>query len=135
MSQNVEVVREMVEALNRKDPERFLACLAPDVEFDDREGWPKSRGMYHGRAQVRQWWDGFLDVWERVHAEVEEIEEVTGDGGGRVFLGVHGTFLGSSGTETEARAWYVLWIARGKVSRWQLFWDRGRALRAAGLVE
>lgn len=131
--QNIELVQEMVDALNRRDPDAFLACLTPDVEFDDRDGWPKSRGMYHGRAQVRNWWDAFLAVWEKVHADVEEMAE---GGDGRVFLGVHGTFSGGTdGAATEARAWYVLWVTRGKVSRWKLFWARERALEAAGLLD
>ena len=67
------------------------------------EGWPGIRGVYHGPAGVREWWDAVLDVWESVHAEVEEISEGSDD---RVFLGAYGSFRGgSSGAETEARAW------------------------------
>ena len=140
MSQeNIEVVREMIDAVNRRDPDAFVACLTPGVEWDDREGWPGIRGVYHGRAGVREWWEAFLEVSESVHAEieeVEEIEEITEGNGGRVLLGVLGTFRGeSSGVETEARAWYVFWLVDGKVARGKLFWARDRALEAAGLRE
>jgi hypothetical protein len=68
---------------------------------------------------VQEWWEAFLEVWEGVNGEVQEITEGSG---GRVFLGVFGAFRGgSSGVKTEARAWYVLWLVEGKIARWKLF--------------
>jgi ketosteroid isomerase-like protein len=132
MSQeNVEVGREMVDAVNGRDIDALLALLRPDVEWDDTEGWPGIRVVYRGRAGVQEWWEAFLEVWEGVNGEVQEITEGSG---GRVFLGVFGTFRGgSSGVKTEARAWYVLWLVEGKIARWKLFWARQQALEAAGL--
>lgn len=134
MSQkNIEVVRKMIDAVNRRDPDAFVACLTPDVAWDDSEGWPGIRRVYHGRAGVRKWWEAFMSVGEIVSAEVEEITEGSS---GRVLLGVFGTFRGgSSGVETEARAWYVFWLVDSKVARGKLFWARDRALKAAGLLE
>jgi ketosteroid isomerase-like protein len=134
MSQaNVEIGREMVDAFDRRDLDALLALVRPDVEWDDTEGWPGIRGIYRGRAGVREWWDAALEVWDSVHAEVEEITEGSD---GRVFLGALGTFRGgASGVETEARAWYVLWLVNGKIARWKLFWARDDALTAAGLAE
>ena len=71
-----------------------------------------------------------MSVGNIVSAEVEEITE---GAGGRVFLGVFGTFRGRSGVQTDARAWYVFWLVNGKVARAELFWVRGRALEVAGL--
>jgi ketosteroid isomerase-like protein len=131
--ENVEVVRETVDAVNRRDFDALQALLRADVEWDDMEGWPGIRGVYHGPAGVREWWDAVLEVWESVHAEVKEITE---GNGGRVFLGVSGTALGKgSGAETEGRGWYVLWLVDGKIARWKLFLDRSEALEAAGLSE
>ena len=136
MSQeNVEVIRQMIDAVNRRDPDAFVACLTPSVEWDDRQGWPGIRRLYHGRAGVRQWWEAFMSVGEIVSAEVEELTEGIS---GRVFLGVSGTFRGGSGgvgTEFDARAWYVFWLVNGKVAKGELFWVRNRALEAAGLLE
>jgi ketosteroid isomerase-like protein len=131
--EDVKVVREMVGALNRRDFDGLAVLLRPDVEWDDTEGWPGIRGVYRGTAGVREWWEAFLEVWESVRAEVEEITEGKGS---RVLLGVSGTFRGgSSGAETEARAWYVVWLVDGRISRWKLIWDRSEALEAAGLEE
>ena len=132
MSQeNVEIVRRMLDAVIRRDPDAFVAFMTPSVEWDDREGWPGIRRIYRGRTGVREWWDKFIDVGQIANAEVEEITEASS---GRVLLGVFGTFRGtSSGAEFDARAWYVFWLVDGKVAKGKLFWDRAQALEAAGL--
>lgn len=136
MSQeNIETVRQMLDAVIRRDQDGFVARLTPDVEWDDREGWPGVRASYHGRAGVRKWWDAFMSVGEIASAEVEELVEGSD---GRVLLCVFGRFRGgSSGVQTEfdARAWYVFWLVDGKVAKGKLFWARRQALKAAGLSE
>jgi ketosteroid isomerase-like protein len=128
--QNVEVVREMLDALLRRDRDGFVACMAPDIEWDDREGWPGVRRTYYGRTGVRKWWDAFMGAAEILSAEIEEITEVAS---GIVLLCVFGTFQGELG-EFNARGWYVFRVREGKVARARLFWTRKQALEAAGLV-
>jgi ketosteroid isomerase-like protein len=80
MSQeNVEVVREGVAAMNRRDADAFLACLHPEVVWEESgDVLPGLRGIYRGRAEVREWFEeAFLELWESFHIEVEEITEVT----------------------------------------------------------
>ena len=38
--ENVEIVRRMLDAVIRRDPDAFVAYMTPSVEWDDREGWP-----------------------------------------------------------------------------------------------
>jgi ketosteroid isomerase-like protein len=129
--QNVEVGRALVEAVNRRDLDAFLALVRRDVEWDDSEGWPGIRGVYRGPDGVRDWWERFLEVWENVEVEVEEARDAPD---GRVLLQVTGTFRGeASGVQTEVRAWELLWIVDGQVARRQLSWSRDEALAAAGL--
>ncbi len=131
---NVGVIRGMLDAVARGDRDAFLAFLTRDVEWDDREGWPGVRKMYHGHAGVREWWDAFARVGgEVVDVEVDNIGEVSDS---RVLLCVLGTFRASSGgSEFKARAWYVFWLRGGKVARAQLFWNRRDAHEAAGVPE
>jgi ketosteroid isomerase-like protein len=133
-SDNLQLIRGMLDAVARGDKEGFVACLTPDVEWDDREGWPGVRRMYHGHEGVRKWWDAFRRVGgEVVDVKIENLAQASGS---RVLLGVMGSFRASSGAESEfqARAWYVFWLQGGKVARAQLFWDRKQALEAAGLI-
>jgi hydrogenase maturation protease len=132
---DVRVIRTMLEAVVRRDLDAFVACLTPDVQWDDREGWPGVRQMYNGHAGVREWWDRFMRAGgEVLGAEVEEIARRDQ----RVLVAVLGTFRGRSpdaDTEFKARAWYVLTLRDGKVSSARLFWDRREALKAAGLLK
>ena len=128
--QNVRVGRELIEAVNRRDLDAFLARVRPDVEWDDREGWPGIQGVYRGRSGVQDWWERFLEVWESVEVEIDEITEGPDD---TVVLEVSGAFRGaSSGVPTEIRAWEVLWIADGLVAKRRLSWSKDDALDAAG---
>lgn len=133
--QNVQVVREAVDAMNARDPDEFIACLHPDVVWEESgDVFPGLQGIHHGRAEVRKWAaEGVLEGWESFHIEAEEITEASD---GRVFLEALISARGrASGVETELRAWQVLWLADGKVARRQVFWTRGEALEAAGLRE
>jgi ketosteroid isomerase-like protein len=132
MSQeNVEIAGDG--CFNRRDFDAFVARVRPDIEWDDTEGFPGVRGLYRGRAGIREWREAWLEVWESFHFDVEEITEGSG---GRVLVGGLGTGRGKgSGVETEARTWYVLWVEDGGVARRKLFWARDDALEVAGLSE
>jgi ketosteroid isomerase-like protein len=130
-TQNVDIGRALVEAVNRRDLDAFLSLVRPDVEWDDSEGWPGIRGIYRGHEGVRDWWERFLEVWESVEVVVEEASEGPD---GRVLLQVSGAFRGgASGVQTEVRAWELLWIVDAQVARRQLSWTRDEAVAAAGL--
>lgn len=135
LQENVEVVWEGVDAVNRRDPDAFIACVHPDVVWEvNIEALPGMRGIHRGRAEVRKWFEqSFLEVWESFHAEVEEITEASN---GRVFMGMFVTARGrGSGIELGARGWQVCWFADGKVARRQVFVNRDEAFEAAGLQE
>jgi ketosteroid isomerase-like protein len=128
---NLQVGRELIDAVNRRDLDAFLALVRPDVEWDDSEGWPGIRGLYRGPDGVRDWWERFMEVWESVTVDIEEIRSGPG---GSVFLQVAGSFRGgTSGVPTEVRAWEVLWVVDGQVAKRKLSWSRGEGLEAAGL--
>jgi ketosteroid isomerase-like protein len=82
---------------------------------------------------VRSWLEAFSEAWESFHGEVEQSTEGSD---GRVLLQVVGTARGrASGVETELRAWFLLWIADGKITKRQVFLNRDKALEAVGLSE
>jgi ketosteroid isomerase-like protein len=130
--ENVEVVREVVEAFNRWDADALIACLDADVEWEEISV-PGLRRVYRGGAEVREWIADLVGVWESFHIEVVEIAE--GDDG-RVFVGLLVTGRGAgSGVATELRVWPVFSVADGKIARRQMFETKDQALDAAGLRE
>jgi ketosteroid isomerase-like protein len=134
MSQeNVEVVRKAADAFNRLDPDAFIACLHPNVVWEERTDVSGLRGVYRGWAEVREWFADLLEVWESFHAEVVEITEA---GDGLVFVGLFVTGRGAgSGVNTELRIWVVFSVADGKITRRQFFGTREEALEVLRLSE
>jgi ketosteroid isomerase-like protein len=135
-NENVELVLQAVDAVNRVDADAFVACFHPDVEWeasDDR--FPGFGGVYRGRAGVRRWLEEALDPWESVQIDVEEVTEAGDD---QATLGVLMTTRGAgSGLETKLHLWQVFWVTDGKVARRQEgpYWARNEALEAVGLGE
>lgn len=136
MSQeNIEVVRNGLDAMTRRDADAFIACLHPDVAWEESgDVLPGLRGVYRGEAEMRRWFkEALLETWESFHIEAEEITDAGDD---RVLLEALFTARGrSSGVETELRFWSVLGLADGKITRRQVFWTRDEAFEAAGLQE
>jgi ketosteroid isomerase-like protein len=136
MSQeNVEVILQGVEAINRRDADAFVALFSPSVEWEESgDVFPGLRGVHRGWAGVRKWFEeAIMELWESFHCGVEEITEASD---GRVFGEFYASGRGrASGVETELRFWSVFWLADGKIERRQVFWTRDEALEAAGLSE
>jgi ketosteroid isomerase-like protein len=137
MSQeNVEIVRRALEARNKRDVDAAVRNLHPDVEVD----WSESRaaasgmveGVVRGRAQVRAQLLEFLDAWENVTWQPEEILEVGPD---QVINVTHVRFRGRDGIEIGDRG-AVLWTFDGdKAVRLKFFPSKERALEAVGLSD
>jgi ketosteroid isomerase-like protein len=133
MSQeNVEVVRKSIDAFNRGDLDAWLGCLSPEVAWESLPlvGF---RDVYRGRAEAREWVEQLIEDFEEVHLEIEEITALSDD---RVFFGYTQIGRGrGSGLLGELRGWAILWLAKGLITRRQVFWTRDEAVEAAGLAE
>ncbi len=134
MSQeNVEIVRGIYEAWQRRD---FKTALAP---FDDqvewigppdisRDGW----GHAHGIDGMVRSLDAWLSNWTEHHFELRELI----DGGDHVLAGGWQSGRGrESGVEVSEEILSVWTLQAGKVIRQRMFRDRIQALEAAGLSE
>jgi ketosteroid isomerase-like protein len=132
MSQeNVELVREATDAVNRRDLDAFVALLSPDVAWESRSSspFPGFRDVYRGPAEVREWVALASELIEDFHTEVEEITDLGDD---RLLIAYVRTGRGKgSGLPAELRDWWVLWFAEGLITRRQAFWSRDEALEAA----
>jgi ketosteroid isomerase-like protein len=107
MSQeNVEVVREAVDAFNRQDRDAFVALAGSDVEWEDAIFWSEPARTDRARAELRAWFDQVVEPWERIHLDVDEITAAADDG---VFFSLFITARRkSSGVEAPGlRVWSV----------------------------
>jgi ketosteroid isomerase-like protein len=69
MSQeNVEIVREAIEAFNRGDFEAALKRMHRDIEWQTLDAFPDAE-TYRGREEVREFWQMWRDTFRgfRLH--------------------------------------------------------------------
>jgi ketosteroid isomerase-like protein len=106
----VELVREQLQALDRRDLVGVMSRVAEDTVLDGRFG-----DVFEGRAAIRR----FLEDWFRTFEELDfELEEVIDLGGGIVFAVViqDGRPVGGDGRLGQREGWVYLWVA-GSIAR------------------
>jgi ketosteroid isomerase-like protein len=136
MSQeNVEIVRDLLEAFARRDHERVFDIYDTDIVWEDRANpVDEVRGVYHGHEGVRAYWREWLSAWRDIEFEVEDVraagDEVVALIRNQRQWGRH------SGIETEVPPYgLVFTVLGGKVVRWRSYPDQESAPEAAGIKE
>src|SRR5688572_28916518 len=72
--ENVEVVRELSEALNTLDAETAIHHTTAEAQLDLRER-VFNPGTYEGHDGVRTFFSEISEIWERFDVEVEDIRD------------------------------------------------------------
>jgi ketosteroid isomerase-like protein len=85
-----------------------------------------------GREEVRRLAAEFDAAWMEHNSEPEEIRAVDAD---RVLLVSVERFKGRDGIELEALFAGIFTLRDGKIIRWEAFWNKQKALEAAGLSD
>jgi ketosteroid isomerase-like protein len=124
MEPGAELVRGIVEALNRGDLDAMLARMHPDFEWRPLESSPVAR-VYRGHEQVRHYVEDWLSTFESVRLDLEDTTEV----GDRVVAVVraHGRGRGS-GLELHSDFCQVWTVQDGTAVAMQEFATRDEAL-------
>ena len=130
MSQeNVEVVRAALAAWNRRDWDEALKDAAPDVEVDGSSMTGEWRGVHRGPDEVKRWWEKFMEPWESVRIEIDEII----DAGEHVVTRQTGRFVGRDGIQVETHTAWCWTFRDGTLTRVVASNELDEALEAAGL--
>jgi ketosteroid isomerase-like protein len=133
MSQeNIETLREALEAFNRRDKAAWLAVCDPEAEnFPPRE-WPENAPIC-GAAAI---WDFYVDsvkAWDDGSYAWDELIEAGTD---KVVAHQQRAMRGkASGASVLWSYWVVFTFRDGAVIRSEWFADRTEAVEAAGLSE
>src|SRR3954464_13692686 len=73
MSQeNAEVMRQVMEAFNRRDRDAWLRLQDPEMEFRADPGWPESETV-RGRDAVWEFIADIVEAWEPGDFEMGEV--------------------------------------------------------------
>jgi ketosteroid isomerase-like protein len=124
--ENVEILRQAYEALNRGDIDSALGVLQSDAEWQEHSDLPEA-GVYHGRDDIRAFLLGYLDSWDEFHQETEELI----DSGDRVAVILRMAARGKgSGIEVEGRYAHLWTMRGGKGVRVDAYADPSNALDA-----
>ena len=135
MSQeNIEIVRDAVVAYNRGDLDAFLdEYWTDDIDYRAVEGAPDDHGPIHGKAEMRAYFQDWIDTFDDMKVEPLEVVDPGGDqviavlrNSGRAKL---------SGVETNLTYAALYTIRDGKIVRGREYWTKEQALEAAGLRE
>ena len=132
--ENVEVVRRVSDAYNRRDVEAMLDELHPEIEWYPWLQVQLGGGatVYRGHEGVRDGVRDGEDAFSEVRAELSEVRDL----GDRAVAIGHLRGRGKeSGALTESELAWIVEFQGGKVIRVREYLDPKEALEAAGLSE
>jgi ketosteroid isomerase-like protein len=131
--ENVEIVREMYEHMNRRNWPAILAAYDEEIVLVVHESVGPEAGTFRGPEAVGRWFgDWFLAFGKDYHFEVAEIRSL----GHRVFVVARHRGHGrSSGADVEQVNAQLFSLHGGKVARMELYGSPAEALNAVGLDE
>jgi ketosteroid isomerase-like protein len=133
MSQeNVEIVRQAFECVERRDWDRAASLYDPDVEQHGTVGGVEEGRVLRGPYEIRRSFESEDEIWAEHRMEPEKFI----DFGDRVVVLIREYQRGkTSGIETEVETAVIMDLRDGRIVRAQGYMDRAAALRAAGLSE
>jgi uncharacterized protein len=121
---NVEVVREIIDALNRGNVDGVLARMDPEFEWRPLEDSPVA-GTYRGHEQVRRYVEDWLSTFDMLRLDLDDPSEV----GDHVVVVVRGHGRGrASGLALNSRFCQVWTLSGGTAVRMQEHATREEAL-------
>jgi hypothetical protein len=129
--ENVEIVRSIYEAVNRRDFDAAFRDQAPDVEYTTPPRGPTA-GTYRGRDEIRGFWEEIQTPFEAWTVEPEEFFE---SGDQVVVVAKTRMRPRGSSAEIENRNGHLWTIRDGMVVSMRIFPKPEEALAAAGLRE
>jgi len=129
-SDYTDLILEAYDAFNWGDWQWVLDNMHPEFEWVAPPEDPDA-GIHRGHEGVREYWDEWREALGELRFQVEELI----DAGDQVVAVVRRSGVGeTSGVEIEERVMQVFTMRDGKGTRCEEFYDRDRALKAAGLA-
>jgi ketosteroid isomerase-like protein len=129
---NVEIVKVLMGAVDRRDVDTFAGVTTSDFEWFPVFAARVEGDVYRGREGIETFLGEVDETWEEFRPMPEEYRDL----GDRVLgLGRLKTRGRASGVPSDSPWGGIYDIRDGKVSRIRTYLDHGEALRAAGRSE
>jgi ketosteroid isomerase-like protein len=130
--ENVEVIGRMYDGFARSGPDGMFEFMDPEVDHRAIEGAPDDIGVFSGHDAMRRYYGQWVEMFDDLHAEVEELIEV----GDRVVAMLHVTArMKGSEAPIDMRLGVVWALREGKAVSGREYATREQALEAARLSE
>ncbi len=132
MSQeNVETVKRLIDAFNKREVDAFAELTTPDFEWTTSMAAVEGQ-IFWGREGIETYFERMKESWDEFLALADEYRDL----GDRVlWLGRLEARGRSSGVPVSAPLDILYDLRDGKISRMHSYLDHGEALQAAGLSE
>jgi ketosteroid isomerase-like protein len=129
--ENVEVIRQALDAYTRRDVEALRALADPAVELD----WSASRGwlagIYRGIDEALRFYAGYFEAFEEIVIKPHRFIEA----GDSIVVPNVAHQRGRDGIEVSARSTLIFTIRSRRITRICLYQKTEQALEAVGLSE
>jgi ketosteroid isomerase-like protein len=129
--ENVEIVRQSLNAYARRDVDAMRALTHPDVELD----WSESRGwlagVYRGIEEALRFYAGYWEAFDEIAIKPDCFIHV----GELVVVPNVAHQRGRNGNTVSARSALVFTLSSRRIVRICLYQDTDHALQAVGLAE
>ena len=127
---NTEILRQVVEAWNARDIERFVALIHPDAELRTMRAQLEGKA-YRGRDGARQAAADIDEDWGELRMELEEVQ-VTED---RAFARIRLTGRGrTSGVDMDVVTGWIFGFREGLVAFARAYSDPEQAREQLGVA-
>jgi ketosteroid isomerase-like protein len=130
--QNVEIIRRVYDAFNRRDIDAAVRNLHPEYELYPALVGAGGRSEYFGHDGAREFFELITDTWETMTVESTEMVEMPGD---QILSVELWRVRGRDGIEIETKLADLYAFRDGLIVRVDGFRDKVEALEAAGLRE
>ena len=128
--ENIELMRRISEAANKKDPSALQELLAPGVFWKAKQTAVDLNADYHGIEEVEGFFARWVQPWEEWDWHYPEMEAFGDTVLARMHLWGRGR---TSGIESENDVWQLWTFRGGKVIYYEDFATKEEALAALGL--
>ena len=131
--ENVELARRLFTEYRENGLAGFAKYMDPEIELHTDPLVPEP-GVYRGKQAVLAYMEQWVGTFERFPVQLQEVIDL-GEEDVLMFAKIRGQLTGQGAAETELDWCVMNTIRGGMVTRIRSFFDRKRALEAAGLSE
>ena len=128
------MVRQAIDAINRGDIRWVMEQQADDdFEMDWSNSIGPLNGVYRGRGQVSEVWESFLEAWDELQWDVQDVIDLDTQ---RVLVVNRVRMRGrASRVDVEATGAQIWTIRNATLGSVKLYQSKAEALEAVGLSE